>query len=78
MGPTALLPSEGSACYGFLSPVKIHRPRSGYIYNVTVNITTRVTKQISDDNRKFIIADLEPGTGKNLRQFHPCPNLHRA
>jgi hypothetical protein len=29
MGPTALLPSEGSARYGFLSPIKIHRPRQG-------------------------------------------------
>jgi hypothetical protein len=29
MGPTALLPLRRKSCYGFLSPLKIHRPRPG-------------------------------------------------
>jgi hypothetical protein len=29
MGPTALLPLQRKWCSGFLSPLKIHRPRSG-------------------------------------------------
>jgi hypothetical protein len=29
MGPTALLPFRRKACCGFLSPLKIHRPRPG-------------------------------------------------
>jgi hypothetical protein len=29
MGPTALLPLRRKLCFGFLSPLKIHRPRSG-------------------------------------------------
>jgi hypothetical protein len=29
MGPTALLPLRRTWCYGFLSPLEIHRPRSG-------------------------------------------------
>jgi hypothetical protein len=29
MGPTALLPLRREWCSGFLSPLKIHRPRSG-------------------------------------------------
>jgi hypothetical protein len=32
MGPTALLPLPRQLCYGFSSPLKIHRPRSGGIY----------------------------------------------
>jgi hypothetical protein len=30
MGPTALLPLRRKLCYGFLSPLKIHRPRPGF------------------------------------------------
>jgi hypothetical protein len=29
MGPTALLPLRSKSCYGFLCPLKIHRPRPG-------------------------------------------------
>jgi hypothetical protein len=29
MGPTALLPLQRKSCYGFFSPLRIHRPRPG-------------------------------------------------
>jgi hypothetical protein len=29
MGPTALLPLRRKSCYGFLSPLRIYRPRTG-------------------------------------------------
>jgi hypothetical protein len=45
MGPTSLLPLRRKSCYGFLSPLKIHRPRPGLnprtLAPVVSTLTTR-------------------------------------
>jgi hypothetical protein len=43
VGPTALLPLRRNSCYGYLSPLKIHRPRPGLNPRTSSPIASTIT-----------------------------------
>jgi hypothetical protein len=75
MGPTALLPLRRKWCYGFLSPLKIHRPRPGLnprtLGPVASTRPPRTPPTCCGTCEDSLLCSQEPTTG-------PCPELDES